>query len=412
MKKHQILIIGGGASGVFLSLLLADYGLDVAIVEGKDRILKKLLVTGNGRCNITNESVMEEIPLKYQSHDKGYDFAPLMTYTLDDTLSYFKSLGLHFTTLDDHKMYPASLQASSVVDLLRLSLEEKGVSVYLNEKVTSLGRKENYFILKTATDTFTASNIVVSTGGASQSGTGSDGSMYKILKGLGHHVISPKPALVQLELNHPSLRGLSGTKFEGTATLYHKDTLIQQESGEILFTDYGISGPPILQLSRFLYEDSSINNYSLHLDLFPHMAKDELKNHVLDQVAMFGYRSSMDGFKSILPSKLIPILLKEAGLDRPSSIIKDVDPMCFLTLSSLLKDWIFEITGTKGFHFAQGTSGGVSTKELDSNLASLLIPNLYFTGEVIDVLGACGGYNLQWAWSSAGTVMKALTKGI
>ncbi len=412
MKKHQILIIGGGASGVYLSLLLADYGLDVAIVEGKDRILKKLLVTGNGRCNITNEKVMEEIPLKYQSHNKSYDFSPLQTYTLDDTLSYFKSLGLHFTTLDDHKMYPASLQASAVVDLLRLSLEEKGVSVYLNEKVTSLMKKEDDFILKTTTETFMAQKVVVSTGGASQSGTGSDGSMYKILKSLGHEIISPKPALVQLELKHPSLRGLSGTKFEGTATLYHGDILLQKESGEILFTDYGISGPPILQLSRFLYEDDEMNHYTLHLDLFPDMTKEELKNRVLDQVAMFGYRSSMDGFKSILPSKLIPIVLKESGLDRPSSIIEDVDPLCFITLSSILKDWSFEITGTKGFHFAQGTSGGLSTKELDRNLASLLIPNLYFTGEVIDVLGACGGYNLQWAWSSAGTVMKALTREI
>lgn len=412
MRKHQILIIGGGASGVFLSLLLADYGLDVAIIEGKDRILKKLLVTGNGRCNITNENVMEEITLKYQSHNKAYDFSPLWNYPLHDTLSYFRSLGLHFTTLDDHKMYPSSLQASSVVDLLRLSLEEKGVPVYLNEKVSSVVKDEDQFIIKTTTETFTASKVIVSTGGASQSGTGSDGSMYKILKGLGHEIITPKPALVQLELDHPSLRGLSGTKFEGTASLYHGKQFVHEESGEILFTDYGISGPPILQLSRFLSDNETMNQLSLHLDLFPGMTKSDLKNKILDQVASFSYRTAMDGFKSILPGKLIPILLKESGLERPSSLISDVDPLCFITLSSLLKNWTFEITGTKGFHFAQGTSGGVRTEDLDANLGSQLIPNLYFTGEVIDVLGACGGYNLQWAWSSAGTVMKSITRGL
>lgn len=410
MKKHQILIIGGGASGVYLSLLLADYGLDVAIIESKDRILKKLLVTGNGRCNISNENVMNEIPLKYHSHNKHYDFSPLYNYNLEETLTYFNSLGLHFTTLEDYKMYPASLQASSVVDLLRLSIEEKGIPIYLNEKVMAVEKKQNTFEIKTTNETFTASQLVISTGGNSQSATGSDGSMYKIIKHLGHEIIEPKPALVQMELNHPSLRGLSGTKFEGKATLYHGSEKVNEESGEILFTDYGISGPPILQLSRFLYDYGEIKDFTLHLDLFPDLSHEEIKNRVLDQVAMFSYRSSMDGFKSILPSKLIPILLKDSGLDRPSALIQDVDPMHFITLAALLKNWVFEITGTKGFHFAQGTSGGVSTKELNSHLESLLIPNLYFTGEVIDVLGACGGYNLQWAWSSSGTVMKALTE--
>lgn len=409
MKKHQILIVGGGASGVYLSLLLADFGLDVAIIEGKDRILKKLLVTGNGRCNISNENVMNEVSSKYQSHDKAYDFSPLYTYSLEETIDYFKSLGLHFTTLEHHKMYPASLQASSVVDLLRLSLAEKEIPIYLNEKVKSIEHKNKTFYVKTPNETYTSSNLVVSTGGNSQSPTGSDGSMYKILENLGHKIITPKPALVQMELNHPSLRGLAGTKFQGNATLYYKDEKIQIEYGEILFTDYGISGPPILQLSRFLYEFDHINAYSLHLDLFPELSNEDIKNRILDQVAMFSYRSSMDGFKSILPSKLIPILVKEAGIERPSSLIQDVDPVHFITLATLLKNWVFEVTGTKGFHFAQGTSGGVSTKELKPHLESTLIPNLYFTGEVVDVLGACGGYNLQWAWSSSGTVMKALT---
>lgn len=410
MKKHDILIIGGGASGVMLALLLADHGKDVAILEGKDRILKKLLTTGNGRCNITNELVMENINDNYSSNNKNYDYKPLHTFTLLDTLNYFKTLGLSFTTLEDHKMYPFSLQSSSVVDILRLSLEEKKVPVYLNQKVKSI-QKNTGFQVRTDDETYACEKLIISSGGLAAPGTGSDGSLNKIIRTFGHHIHTPYPALVQLKLLSPFLRALSGVKINGDATLIENTLPIRKESGELLFTDYGISGPPILQLSRFLYPYlTDGEDLTLSIDMFPHLSIEEVKDMVLNQTSVFGYRSVIDAFKSILPNKLIPVLLRESGIDKPSIQVDEVEVLKFHKLATLLKSWNFKITGTQGFNMAQGTYGGVDTLELKDTLESKKVKNLYFTGEVIDVLGACGGFNLQWAWSTAGTVLKDLTK--
>ena len=410
MKRHDILIIGGGASGVFLALLLADHEMDVAIVEAKDRILKKLLTTGNGRCNITNASAMENIRDTYSSNNLDYDYSPLQNFTLEDTLDYFKKLGLSFTTLEEHKMYPLSLQSSSVVDILRLSLEEKKVPVYLGQKVKSIQSK-NGFLVSTEDESYECRKLVISSGGLAAPGTGSDGSLNKIVRGFGHTLHTPFPALVQLKLASPFLRALSGVKVNGEASLIHKGTLLRKEAGELLFTDYGISGPPILQLSRFLYPFlSSGEELRVSIDMFPDSSEEEIRDLVMNQVSVFSYRTVMDTFRSILPNKLIPVILKEAGIEKSSVRTDEVDPRKFAALAKLLKSWTFSITGTQGFNMAQGTYGGVDTKELKETLESKKIRGLYFTGEIIDVLGACGGYNLQWAWSTAGTVMKDLTK--
>ncbi|HSL87086.1 MAG TPA: aminoacetone oxidase family FAD-binding enzyme, partial [Bacteroidales bacterium] len=346
----------------------------------------------------------------YSSSNRHYNFTPLETYDLEETLNYFSGLGLNMTTLDDHKMYPLSLQSSSVVDILRLSLAERGIDVKLNEKVSGIRKTEDGFRLTTNSDTYECSKLVISTGGMAAPGTGSDGSMFKVLRGLGHHIVTPLPSLVQMKLDHPSLKALSGVKVNGAGTLLQNDEELRKEFGELLFTDYGISGPPVLQLSRFLHPHlEEGRKLTLNLDLFPDRSSAEIKDMVLNHVALFSHRTAFDAFKSMLPGKLIPVILKEAGIERPSTVIADLDPKYFIRLSELFKEWSFVISGTQGFNMAQGTYGGVSTKEVKSTLESKVVPGLYLTGEVLDVLGACGGFNLQWAWSSAGTVMKALT---
>lgn len=410
MEKYDIIIVGGGASGVFLSLLLKDHGKDVCILEAKDRILKKLLTTGNGRCNITNENVMNEIEDRYSSSNKHYDFSPLKTYPLTETVPYFNSLGLQLKTLEDHKMYPLSLQASSVVDTLRLSLEEKGIPVHLQAKVKIIRKQKGLFHLATENMEFECKTLVISTGGMSAPSTGSDGSIFKLLKALKHNIIPPMPALVQLNLDAPYLRALSGVKLDGTASLYMDGELVRMEQGELLFTEYGISGPPTLQISRFIYP-YILEGKKLHLRLnfFPDKTEEELKDLLLNQLALLSHRTCQDALRSLLPGKLIPVLLKESGIQKPSTLVYEVDPKHFLTLIRLLQSWDFQVTGTQGFNTAQGTFGGVDTQDVKETLESKIVPGLYFTGEVLDVLGACGGYNLQWAWSTAGTVMKALT---
>lgn len=410
MERHDIIIAGGGASGVFLALLLADYGKDVMIIEAKDRILKKLLTTGNGRCNLTNEKVMENYRSMYSCSDENYDFSPLKDFDLSDTLSYFSSLGLNVTTLDEHKMYPLSLQSSSVVDILRLSLAEKNIPLKLNEKVNAIDKKGKTFNLTTNLMQYECETLIICTGGMAAPGTGSDGSMYKLLRSLGHRIITPMPSLVQMKLYHPSLRALSGVKVTGRGTLLLSGEETRQEYGELLFTDYGISGPPVLQLSRFLHPHlEEGKELTISLDLFPDKSLSEVTDMILNHAALFSYRSAIDAFKSLLPSKLIPVLLKESGIDRPSGILGEIDHRHLIRLSALLKAWTFNVSGTQGFNMAQGTFGGVDLKEVKRSLESKKVPGLYLTGEVLDVLGACGGFNLQWAWSTAGTVMKALT---
>lgn len=410
MERHDIIIAGGGASGVFLALLLADYGKDVMIIEAKDRILKKLLTTGNGRCNLTNEKVMENYRSMYSCSDENYDFSPLKDFDLSDTLSYFSSLGLNVTTLDEHKMYPLSLQSSSVVDILRLSLAEKNIPLKLNEKVNAIDKKGKTFNLTTNLMQYECETLIICTGGMAAPGTGSDGSMYKLLRSLGHRIIPPMPSLVQMKLDHPSLRALSGVKVTGSGTLLISGNETRQEYGELLFTDYGISGPPVLQLSRFLHPHlEEGKELTISLDLFPDKSLSEVTDMILNHAALFSYRSAIDAFKSLLPSKLIPVLLKESGIDRPSGILGEIDHRHLIRLSALLKAWTFNVSGTQGFNMAQGTFGGVDLKEVKRSLESKKVPGLYLTGEVLDVLGACGGFNLQWAWSTAGTVMKALT---
>lgn len=410
MEKYDVLIIGGGASGVFLSLLLKDHGINVALIEKKDRILKKLLATGNGRCNISNINVMDNYKEKYTSSYKNYDFFPIVNYNLEETLNYFKSLGLHTTTLDDGKMYPLSLQASSVVDLLRLSLEEKNIPVFLESKVTHIENKNDKFYLLTNEKEFISDKVVISTGGSAMPSSGSDGSFYNVLKSLGFNIINPSPSLVQLQLESNNLRALSGVKFEGKASLKLNGKEIKNEDGEILFANYGVSGPPVLQLSRFIDHTMINRDLRLELDLFPDTSIEALKEFLLNHIGIFNYRESQDVFKGILNSKLIPILLKESGIEKASTIAYDVPFENFNTLIHKLKHWEFKVIGTKNFSMAQGTLGGVSLNNLTKNLESKKISGLYFTGEVIDILGASGGYNLQWAWSSAGTVMKDIVK--
>ena len=232
--------------------------------------------------------------------------------------------------------------------------------------------------------------------------TGSDGSGYTLAKQLGHSIISPVPSLVQLKLSYSRLKALSGVKFDGYADIFINGKCIQKEFGEILFTDYGISGPPILQLSRTAaYGLSKNNKVSLKIDMLPTIKYEDLKIFLNNHWSIFENRCICDSFVGVINKKVIPILLKEAK-------IEDIHKPC-LTLNSkekdaiygLLKHWEFEVSGTNSFTNAQVTAGGINTKEINTKtLESNIIKDLFFAGEILDVDGDCGGFNLQWAWSS------------
>jgi predicted Rossmann fold flavoprotein len=397
---HDILVIGGGAAGIAAAIASADMGKDTAILEGSDRIGKKLLATGNGRCNISN---IDLSPDRYHSENPSFPKNILDRFGYAEALDFFSLLGLPLATLDGGKVYPLSLQASSVLDIFRLALDERGIPVYLDSKVKEIKTSnEGFRLLTNAGDVFECSRLIICCGGKSFPVSGSDGSGYTLAKQFGHSIIKPIPSLVQLKLRYDHLKAVSGVKFDGYARIVSGSVESQAEYGEILFTDYGISGPPVLQLSRSAsFALSKGMAVRIAIDMMPAMPMPELEEFLENHFATFSYRSVMNSMIGVVNKKLIPIILREAG-------IKDIHKPCFeLTviekkkLYVIMKSWSFEVYDTNSFKNAQVTAGGVDTKEVDPDtLESKIIPNLYFAGEVLDVDGDCGGFNLQWAWAT------------
>ena len=411
MIYHDLIVVGGGASGMIAAIAAKDFGLDVAIVEGTDRIGKKILTTGNGRCNISNRCVSE--PFKnYHSGCDNFFSSVLSQFGVDDTLNYFLSLGLPIVPLKGGKLYPQSLQASSVVDILKMSLEDRSIPLYTGCKIKNIHKDKN-FKLSTSNEEyklFTCENLILACGGKSAPKTGSDGSAYNLAKNLGHSITNLLPGIVQLKLKYEHLKALSGVKFDGYAKLFIDNEEVKEDFGEILFTDYGISGPPILQISALASQATSADKKTeVVVDLMPNYTKDELIDFLECHFALLSHRPIINAFIGVINKKIIPVLLKECG-------ITDLHMPCYelswkekSKLIKTLKGWKFTCIGTNDFNQAQVTIGGVNASEINPNtLESKIVPNLHFTGEIIDVHGDCGGFNLQWAWSSGYVAAKSI----
>lgn len=397
---HEIIIIGGGASGIIASITAKDMGKDTAILEGSSRIGQKILTTGNGRCNITNRNITSS-----RFHSKNPDFFnyALNNFTVEDTTNFFYSLGLPLTTLEGDKMYPLSLQASSVLDVFRMALEDRNIPVYLNSKVKDIKKNSKGFkITTTPGKIYECNKLILCCGGKSAPSTGSDGSGFSLAMALNHSIVNPVPALVQLKLAYKNLKSLSGIKFNGFAEIIINKTSIKKEFGEILFTDYGISGPPILQLSRIAsWALSEGNSVYMTIDMMPDLSKENLIEFLENHWGIFSYRSVLNSFVGLINKKMIPILLKEASISNIHKPCYELDWNEKQNIFTLLKNWTFEVCDTNSFKNSQVTAGGINTVEVNPNtLESNLVKNLYFAGELLDVDGDCGGFNLQWAWSS------------
>lgn len=398
--NHKLIIIGGGAAGLVAAITAKDMGYDVAITEGTDRIGKKILTTGNGRCNISNLKIKDD---RYHSENTGFPNKVLNKYNLEYTESFFKTLGLPIVSLDSNKLYPMSLQASSVVDVLKLAIEDRSIPLYPDFNVVRIRKEKEKFILSSEKgEELQSEKVILSTGGMSAPKTGSKGIGYKLAKQLGHSVTELQPSLVQLKLDYPHLKALSGIKFDGTVDIFVDDVKKKSEFGEILFTDYGISGIPIFQLSRIAsFGLSKEKNVTLKVDLIPNLSNEKLKDFLDDHFGLFGYRSIHDAFIGVINKKLIPTLLKQCGIKSIHMPVYELNYKEKLQLYKNLKQWEFQVCGHNSFNNAQVTAGGITTLEVyDDTLESKITPNLYFAGEILDVDGDCGGFNLQWAWSS------------
>lgn len=397
MSKVKIAVIGGGASGLMAAVMAANNGADVTIFEATKRVGNKILLTGNGKCNFTNLSVNDEC---YYSKDSSFVSNILERFSPYDTKSFFEGAGM-FVKDKNGYLYPRGEQASIVLDVLRLKLKEYDVNIYTETKIIKIEKNNKIFNVWTENNKmFLFDKVIIATGGRSYPKTGSDGNGYKLAKKLGHTMIPTVPALVQLCGNDKFYSVIAGVRSEGKATLYVDNQLVRQEFGEIQFTDYGISGIPIFQLSRLaaygLFENKKVK---IFVDVLPEYDKETLKELVEKKRVLHKKNSLEDFMCGFSNKKLCLLAIKLANLKPDCNTNSlSVDELVQVVLN--LKQICFNIKGTKGYDTAQVTAGGVNVSELDNNLGSKITDGLYFTGEVIDVDGICGGYNLQWAFAT------------
>ncbi len=407
MSRFDVAVIGGGASGMLTAVMLKRLSpaLSVVVLERQARVGKKLLATGNGRCNITNMN------LSARCYPGGADFAraALERFPPREVLFVFESLGLFCAPDEQGRVYPVSDQAASALDALRLALQESGVSVLTGFEVQTLTR--GFGLTSVDGQTVTAQSVVLATGGPAGAKLGGSSSGHKLMKALGHPVTRCLPALVQLKTDPELVRALKGIRAACRVRLVSGEKTLDESQGEVLFTEYGLSGIAAMALGKTAAEAFARGaRAEISLCLTP-FTKTESLARLEALTATLPARALEDLLSGLLPKRLGQTLVKSAGIGPLTRTASSLTADETRRLSRLLIDWRLPLSGTRGFDDAQVTSGGLDTRFFDPvSMESSKLPGLYATGEVLDVDGQCGGYNLHWAWASALAAAHALAK--
>lgn len=397
----KIAVIGGGASGLMAAIAAARNGAEVTIYEKLNRVGKKILATGNGRCNYTNQNINID---RYHGKNVKLAKASMEFFDLNKTLRFFESLGVYPYEGELGKIYPNSLQASSILDVLRYEAERLRVVEVIDCEIKELRKNKDKFSI-IGNEVYTADKVILATGGKAAPQLGCDGKGYEIAKSFGHKIIEPFPALVQLKLKGKYFKRLAGIRFDGIVKGVTDNKLVREDEGELLFTDYGISGPPILQISRKVIEElNKKNTVYILIDMFPDKTKLELYDILNIRFVDIGYKSLEESLVGFINKKLISVILYEAGFEDLNRKCGKLNKKEIFKIIDVLKEWKFEVIGHNTWQQAQSTAGGIDMLEINpSTLESTKVKGLYICGEVLDVDGDCGGFNLQWAWSSGYT---------
>lgn len=415
MPKKKIAVLGGGASGLMAAITAAQSGAKVSIIEHKDRVGKKILMTGNGKCNLTNLHMDDSY---YYSHDLEKAMRIMEEFTPQDTIAFFRELGLMTKEKRDGGIYPVAEQASVVLDILRATCDRLGIETVLNchieqikpgTKITlngyqeievesetsnskkSKGKQNKNYIRKSYTNVFDA--LILACGGCAASVSGSDGSGYDLVKKLGCKVYSPFPALVQLHGKGDFFKGIAGVRVESSLQLYVDRQVVAKEYGELQLTDYGISGIPVFQFSRIVASELSFGHAcEVEIDFYPY-DKKPLNWEAFPDLSV---ETFLEGY---LNKKLVMMLLKRANI-APEQRVHTVPKRSRDRIFTEMHHFIVPVEKTNGFDSAQVCAGGVSLQDIEDTLSLKKQSNVYVAGELLDVDGKCGGYNLQWAWST------------
>lgn len=389
----KIGIIGAGASGMAAALAAAENPeVEVLVLERQSRVGRKLLATGNGRCNLTNLHALEG---GYHGESPDFSKEALTRFSPEETLAWFRSLGLYTVAEPSGRVYPYSDQANSVVDVLRLAMDKPNITLVTGFTVEKIRREPEGFTLSSREDSYFCHKVIVACGGLAGSKLGGTMSGYQLLGKLGHRSTRLRPALVQIKCGWAGVVGLKGVRANCHVKIFRDEALFAQSTGELQFTEMGLSGPVIFEISRDVCFGKG--DWEARLDFLPEMSPAELEAMLLErQQRNFPMEELLTG---ILHNRLGRVLTKAAGIGgRQAGDLtrEEIGQVC-----RTVKAFAIPLTEPLGMDSAQVTAGGVLTENFDpQTLESRLVPGLYACGEVLDVDGDCGGYNLQWAWSS------------
>jgi len=403
MTKVDTAIIGGGAAGMVSAITAADRRKRVLILEKGPQLGRKILISGNGRCNVTN--IEADKMDHYHSNDRDFIQGIIEKFSLEKTISFFTDLGIELVEEKRGRLFPRSNQAQSVVDVLKDRIQRLNVKVVLNCKVTEIEKYSGGFVIKTGgKELFAAENVILASGGVSAEKVGGDKSGLEIASKFGHDISTLHPGLVPLKSPLSYLKRMKGVKTVAVVKIKGgkgKDGI--RDHDDLFFADYGVSGFTILNLSAQIVPMFNNGLVNLEVNLFPGKTQSELRDTLKLRWMSNPHRTLNNSFLGILNSKLVNVLLEQLGFDG-QKIVGDIDQEECNKICKSLTSWNIPVNEPRGFDYAEVMIGGVMTHSINpQTLESYICPGLFLCGEMIDVHGDLGGYNFQWAWSS-GTV--------
>lgn len=404
-EKCDVLVIGGGPAGMFAAITAAQKGKSVVLLEKNDRLGKKLLITGKGRCNVTNDCAAEEV-LRNTPRNSKFLFSVMAAFPPEKAMAFFRENGCSLKTERGNRVFPESDRSQSVLDALQRSMKHLGVRVRIG-KVLRIETDENGISgVESTAGFYPCKKVILATGGVSYPTTGSTGDGYKMAKELGHTVIEPQGSLVPLETAGSDAQDMQGLALRnvGVKLLNAKGKAVYQDFGEMLFTHFGVSGPTVLSSSAHITKG---DGWKLAIDLKPALDEGKLDSRILRDLEQYQNRSMENALTDLLPRSMIPVVLRRLGVE-PTMQANSFTKQSRRALVEMLKHFTLEITGKRPVAEAIVTSGGIKVGEIDpKTMASKKVPGLYFAGEIIDCDAYTGGFNLQIAWATAYAAGKA-----
>lgn len=400
-------IIGAGASGVFAALILKQNYIDTTVIERNANALKKIYATGNGRCNFTNRNVSYK---NYHGENPKFTISAIKKFDNYDVIEFFNDMGIPEVELENGKIFPKSLQASSIVKQMMCLANHLEVEFIFDSFVDDVRKKGDVFEVKSNDSIYKFDYLIVACGSKAYKKSGSDGNGYILMKKLGHNIVKTHPGIVQLRLNGDSFKKMSGTKFKANAKLVVDGKEVFEFYHDVLFTDYGISGPTILQLSgEAIRAKNNGLDVKIRIDTVD-LDENKLYEHLIYIISLNYYKKINELLVGLINDNLIEEVLNQTGINYDINVC-ELSKEEIYKLAHTLKNLEFSVSGYKDEDSGQITCGGVDTDEINpSTMESKKIKNLYIIGEIMDVDGDCGGYNLQWAFSSAYSCAMSIIK--